>query len=83
MRLLVSCIPFDGGKSGLSVYAREVVRALRAQGHELTLVLEPDVDPASLAGDKSQVSGLTSCDAGEAGLRPATCGDAGVAIAEG
>ena len=27
MRLLVSCIPFDGGKSGLSVYAREVVRA--------------------------------------------------------
>ena len=41
MRLLVSCIPFDGGKSGLSVYAREVVRALRAQGHELTLVVEP------------------------------------------
>lgn len=36
MRLLVSCIPFDGGKSGLSVYAREIVRALRAQGHELT-----------------------------------------------
>ena len=47
MRLLVSCIPFDGGKSGLSVYAREVVRALRAQGHELTLILEPDVDLAS------------------------------------
>ena len=79
MRLLVSCIPFDGGKSGLSVYAREVVKALRAQGHELTLVLEPDVDPASLAGDKSHVSGLTSSDAGEAGLRPATCADAGVA----
>ena len=68
MRLLVSCIPFDGGKSGLSVYAREVVRALRAQGHELTLVLEPDVDPASLAGDKSHVSGLTSSDAGAAGV---------------
>ena len=55
MRLLVSCIPFDGGKSGLSVYAREVVRALRAQGHELTLVLEPDVEPAALGADGAGV----------------------------
>ena len=55
MRLLVSCIPFDGGKSGLSVYAREVVRALRAQGHELTLVVEPDVEAASLGADGAGV----------------------------
>ena len=41
MRLLVSCIPYDGGKSGISVYVREVVRELAAQGHELTLLVEP------------------------------------------
>ena len=28
MRLLVSCIPYDSGKSGISVYVREVVREL-------------------------------------------------------
>ena len=60
MRLLVSCIPFDGGKSGLSVYAREVVRALHAQGHELTLILEPGVEAASLVGPTSHVSRPTS-----------------------
>ena len=42
MRLLVSCIPYDKGKSGISVYVREVVRELAAQGHELTLLLEPE-----------------------------------------
>jgi len=41
MRLLVSCIPYDGGKSGISVYVREVVRELAAEGHELTLLCEP------------------------------------------
>ena len=41
MKLLVSCIPYDGGKSGISVYTREVVRELASQGHELTLLLEP------------------------------------------
>ncbi len=41
MRFLVSCIPYDGGKSGISVYVREVVRALREQGHSLTLLVEP------------------------------------------
>ena len=41
MRLLVSCIPYDGGKSGISVYVREVVRELAAQGHKLTLLAEP------------------------------------------
>ena len=43
MKLLVSCIPYDGGKSGISVYVREVVAALAAQGHELTLLCEPGV----------------------------------------
>ena len=42
MRILVSCIPYDKGKSGISVYVREVVRSLAAQGHELTLLCEPD-----------------------------------------
>ena len=41
MRLLVSCIPYDSGKSGISTYVREVVKALAAQGHELTLLCEP------------------------------------------
>lgn len=41
MRLLVSCIPYDGGKSGISTYVREVVAALAGQGHELTLLCEP------------------------------------------
>ena len=41
MRLLVSCIPYDGGKSGISTYVREVVKSLAVQGHELTLLCEP------------------------------------------
>ncbi len=47
MKILVPCIPFDGGKSGISVYIREVVRALRAEGHAVTCVFEgepPDED---------------------------------------
>ena len=41
MRLLVSTIPYDKGKSGISVYVREVVRELAAQGNSLTLLAEP------------------------------------------
>ena len=48
MNLLVSCIPYDGGKSGISVYVREVVRALLDQGHDLTLLCEPGVDEADI-----------------------------------
>ena len=48
MRILVSCIPFDGGKSGISVYIRETVRALAAAGHELSLLLEPGVEAADV-----------------------------------
>ncbi len=47
MKILVPCIPFDGGRSGISVYIREVVRALRAEGHSVTCVFEgepPDED---------------------------------------
>ena len=51
MRLLVSCIPYDGGRSGISVYVREVVAALAAQGHELTLLAESGVDIGQLAPD--------------------------------
>ena len=40
MRILVPCIPFDGGKSGVSVYIRDVVRALRADGHRVVCVFE-------------------------------------------
>ena len=42
MKILLSAIPFDNGKSGISVYIREVVRALELAGHELTLIVEED-----------------------------------------
>ena len=42
MKILLSAIPFDNGKSGISVYIREVVRALECAGHELTLIVEDD-----------------------------------------
>lgn len=41
MRLLVDCIPWDEGKSGISAYTRGLVEELRRQGHELTLLCEP------------------------------------------
>lgn len=44
MRLLVSCIPWDGGKSGISAYTRGLVAELRRQGHELTLLREPGAE---------------------------------------
>ena len=43
MKILVDVVPFDGGKSGISQYALNVVRALGEAGHELTLVAEPGV----------------------------------------
>ena len=51
MRILVSCIPYDDGKSGISVYTREVVQELVKQGHAITLLLEP--------GNKSEALGVT------------------------
>lgn len=40
LRLFVCCVPYDNGKSGISVYIRNVVRELLAAGHELTLAVE-------------------------------------------
>ncbi len=51
MKLFVSCIPYDEGKSGISVYVREVVRELCRQGHELTLLCEPEGGPPSSAAE--------------------------------
>jgi hypothetical protein len=51
MRRVVCCIPYDSGKSGISVYVREVVRTLLAQGHELTLLVEPSGGPPSSAAE--------------------------------
>lgn len=51
MRMLVSCIPFDHGRSGISVYMRHAVAALARAGHELTLVIEPEAaDEPAFAG---------------------------------
>ena len=60
MRLLVSCIPYDGGKSGISVYVREVVRELAAQGHELTLLREPEARGEASEVEKLKVEKLKS-----------------------
>ena len=42
MKILLSCVPFDGGRSGISVYLKHLVAALAAQGQQLTLILEAD-----------------------------------------
>ncbi|MBQ9338578.1 MAG: glycosyltransferase family 4 protein [Lentisphaeria bacterium] len=42
MRILVSCVPFDHGRSGISVYMRHAVAALAATGHQITLVVEAE-----------------------------------------
>ena len=61
MKLLVSCIPYDSGKSGISAYVREVVRELLAQGHELTLLCEPEVDESDI---RQPTTDSTHLDAG-------------------
>ena len=50
MKILVDVIPFDGGKSGISQYALNVVRALKSAGHDLTLLTEPDVSAKFFPG---------------------------------
>ena len=65
-RILVSCIPFDGGKSGISEYTRRVVRELAAQGHSLTLLVEPDAAGAAVwegEGAPQGGGGLQTADA--------------------
>ena len=49
--ILVPCIPFDGGKSGISVYIREVVRALRADGHRVLCVFEGEPSAGDWFGE--------------------------------
>ena len=45
MKILLSCVPFDGGKSGISVYLRHLTAALSAQKQQLTLIVEADAVP--------------------------------------
>ena len=40
MRILISCIPYDGGKSGISVYIDNIVRELSQARHDLTLLID-------------------------------------------
>lgn len=50
MRILVDCVPFDGGRTGTAAYVRGLVAELRRQGHALTLLCEPGADFAEGAG---------------------------------
>jgi exopolysaccharide biosynthesis WecB/TagA/CpsF family protein len=45
MKILLSCVPFDGGRSGISVYMRHLVEALKDEKQELTLIVEADAVP--------------------------------------
>ncbi len=51
MKLLVLCVPYDAGRSGVSVYIDNVVRELDAAGHDLTLIVEKN-SVASFPGKK-------------------------------
>ena len=42
MKILFSAIPFDHGRSGISVYMRNALKALKEAGHEVTVVTEPE-----------------------------------------
>lgn len=42
MKILLSCVPFDGGKSGISVYLKHLAAALAEQDQQLTLIVEAD-----------------------------------------
>ncbi len=55
MKIFISCIPFDHGKSGISIYIRNVVERFAGQGHDLTLLIEPDAVEA-FPGYKTMVA---------------------------
>ena len=40
MNILVSCMGYDSGKSGISAYMRNVVERLKNSEHDITLVIE-------------------------------------------
>lgn len=42
MNILVSCMGYDGGKSGISTYMKNVVKYLKESPHHFTLVVEKD-----------------------------------------
>ena len=42
MKILFGAIPFDHGHSGISVYMRNALKALKEAGHEVTVVTEPE-----------------------------------------
>ena len=42
MKILLSCVPFDGGKSGISVYLKHLAAALAEQKQNVTLIVEAD-----------------------------------------
>jgi len=51
MKIVILCVPYDSGKSGISVCIRNIVHELAVRGHELTLILEPSaVDAPEFAG---------------------------------
>ena len=58
MNILMSCVPFDGGTSGISVYMRSVARALSAAGHRLTLIVEKDAQESFSDYDKIVLPGF-------------------------
>lgn len=50
MRILLDCIPWDGGRSGISAYTRGLLSELRRQGHALTILCEPDAEIPEAGG---------------------------------
>lgn len=42
MNILVSCMGYDGGKSGISTYMRNVIENFKDSSHSITLILEYD-----------------------------------------
>ena len=42
MNILISCMGYDGGKSGISSYMRSVIQQLKNFQHHFTLIVEPD-----------------------------------------
>ena len=44
MKMLVSCVPYDSGNSGISMYIRSIVAALSESGQSLTLILEKEAE---------------------------------------
>jgi len=57
MKMLVSCVPFDGGNSGISTYIRSIVSALSESGQNLTLILEKDAESQFPEFDKIVLPG--------------------------